>query len=205
MEESNDLANHHSSKHIFCGFIRRSSHITNSEKYYYGMDEGSDQTTYSEEDDEYDETNLDKGGDCKIRFHYASKLQRNKCLSRCDVLTQLDRNSENDNTFRNRSKWRYYYYQAVSRSMPIREEDEITASSSIATTDTFPDRGTVSDANAKTNLTTNNENHKQVIIHVNEFPNDDNGVNEDIESEKKSISKNDLLLVAYSSNPVLSV
>lgn len=218
MEESHDLSNHRSSEHIFCGFGRRSSQITNYENYYYGMDEGSDQTTYSEEDDEYDENTVEKG-DCESSFQYASSKRNSASgrLSRRNVATRLDRHSENDNTFRNRSKWKKYYYQAVSRSMPIQEEDEITAGPSTATTDPFSDSKstTIIDASTITNLTIDNEKNKHVIIHVNEFEFEDDddddddaeelSLNEEIGSDKKSISENDSLLVAYDSNSVSSV
>lgn len=208
MEESHDPLNRRSSEHIFCGFSRKSSQITNFENYYYGMDEGSDQTTYSEEDDECDETNTDDGdgdgdvdGDCESTFHYASKRESCGRLSRRNVATRLDRGSENDNSFRNRSKWKKYNYQAVSRTLPIREEDEDEAGPSTTITDTTMATATstaTSKATAKStiinktfpdaictksHLATDIEINKHIVIHVNElgFEDDDDELSFDEE------------------------
>lgn len=233
MEESNDLSlNRHSTEHIFCGFgrRRRSSQQTNYENYYYGMDEGSDQTTYSEEDDEYDETMTDDNGssggdgsgDCESSFQYAPNGQMSGRLLRRNVTTRLDRVSENDNNFRTRSKWRKYHYQAVPRSMPIQEEDEEVAGPSSITPTTSSiamaaPNGTNTINNAiksNTTILTMDDRNKHIIIHVNElkFDGDDDDDDdelsfdeEEICFEKKSISENDSLLVAYDSNSISSV
>lgn len=193
MEESNDLSNHQSTEHIFCGFSRRSSQLTNFENYYYGMDESSDQT-YSEDDDEYDETNTDDG-DCESTFYYAPKGQTSGRLSRRHVTMRLEKGSKIDNTFRNRSKWKKYDYQAVS--MRIEEEDEEMAGPS-----------NEPNPNQQTNLIMNNEINEHVIIHVNELEfNDDDelSIEDEIYPDRKSLSENDSLLVAYDRNLVSSV
>lgn len=181
-----------SSEHIFCGFSRKCS------ENYYGMDEGSDQTTYSEEDDEFDETNTDDGdGDCESTFHYATKRELSGRLSRRNVATRVDRGSENDNSFRNRSKWKKYHYQAVSRAMPIQEEDEetagpsatITATASITNITNKPFDDT---SCTNPNVATNNETNRHVIIHVNEleFEDDDDELSfyEEICFDSNSVS-----------------
>lgn len=248
MEESNDLSHRHSSEHIFCGFSRRSSHITNFENYYYGMDEGSDHTQYSEDDDEYDETNADDV-DCESTFHYSARNQMGGRLCRRNVATRLDRGNDSDNNFRNssRSKWKKYQYQAVPRAMPIQEEDEETAAGPSTTnpndynmdysqhnpttntninTKTNPNNTNIN-RNTSMDLVRANEKNKHVIIHVNEFEfcdEDDNIVDDDDDDEdndndetddgdddelsgdeevyfdKKSITKNHSLLVAYDNN-----
>lgn len=222
MEESNDLSHRHSSEHIFCGFSRRSSNITNFENYYYGMDEGSDHTTYSEDDDEYDETNPDDV-DCESAFHYSARGQASGRLCRRNVATRLDRGNDSDNNFRNRSKWKKYQYQAVPRAMPIQEEeteDEETAGPSTNTNDydmDYPAHSTSTNINRNTNRNTHlvmdNEKNRHVIIHVNEleFGDDDDDDDDDYDDEqsgdeevyfdkKKSITENHSLLVAYDTN-----
>lgn len=208
MEESNDLSNFHSNEHTFCGFRRRSSQLTVSEHSYYGMDESSDQTANSEDDDKCDVSTTSKG-DCENDLHYSVKCQKSAVGGGGrlvgNIVTRLDRNGGNDNVFRNRSEWKKYYYHAVSRSMPIEEENEISAgpSSSTTTTYLFPDTSSNTVGEAETNFSTDNERDKHIIIHVNEFgfDNDD----EKSRSNKKSIFKNDSSLVDYDSNAVTSV
>lgn len=157
------------------------------------MDDSSDQT-YSEDDDENDESNTDDG-DCESIFYYAPKGQTSGRLSRRHVTMRLEKRSENDNTFRNRSKWKKYHYQAVS--MRIEEEDEEMAGPS---NEPYP--------NQQTNLVMDNEMNEHVIIHVNELEFDDDDeltIEEEIYSGKKSLSENDSLLVAYDRNLVSSV
>lgn len=224
MEESNDLSHRHSSEHIFCGFSRRSSNITNFDNYYYGMDEGSDHTTYSEDDDESDETNTDDV-DCESAFHYSARGQSSGRLCRRNVATRLDRGNDTDYNFRNRSKWKKYQYQAIPRAMPIQEEDEETAGPSSTNTndhsmDDYPEAHSPSTAKNcnrnthrnTTHLVMDNERNRHVIIHVNEleFGNDiddndedDDDLSDDEEvyfDKNKSITENHSLLVAYDTN-----
>lgn len=211
------------------------------------MDEGSDHTQYSEDDDEYDETNADDV-DCESQFHYSARGQMGGRLCRRNVATRLDRgNDSSDNSnFRNtsRSKWKKYQYQAVPRAMPIQEEDEeIAAGPSTANPYDYnmdysqQNPTTNTNINTKTNPNNTNINretstdlvrdctrNKHVIIHVNEFEfgdEDDNIVDDDDDDDedetddgdddelsgdeevyfdKKSITKNQSLLVAYDNN-----
>lgn len=215
--ESNDLSHQYASEHIFCGFSRRNSQITNFENYYYGMDEGSDHTTYSEDDDdEYDETNADDV-DCESTFHTAAKYQPSGRLCRRNIATRLDRNSENENTFRSRSKWKKYQYHAVARSMPIQEEeDEDTAGPSSTTTSTACNRAFSRSTTNEHELEQQQQHQHQsphhhnnhIIIHVNdvELQYDELSFNdEEMCFDKESISENDSLLVAYDSNSISSV
>lgn len=202
--ESTDLSHQHSREHIFCGFSRRSSQITNFENYYYGMDEGSDHTTYSEEDDEYDESNADEV-DCESTFYTGTKYQSSG--RRRNIATRLDRNNENENTFRSRSKWKKYQYHSVARALPIQEEeDEETAGPSITNCNgTFIENAI--------NKHQHEQHSKHIIIHVNDIKleddelsfDDDDDNDEEICFDKKSISQNDSLLVAYDSNSISSV
>lgn len=173
------------------------------------MDDGSDQTTYSEEDDEYDESNTDDGGsDIENTVNFMPKRELNG--RRRNVTTRLDRGNEHDNnTYRMRSKWKKYHYQSVTRAMPIQEEDEETAGPSQTINEPLSDISC-------TNLykqTKFNDNKKHVIIHVNEFQFDDDDEDDDDELsfdeeicfDKKSACESDSLLVAYDSNSVSSV
>lgn len=94
------------------------------------MDEGSDHTGDSDyddddDDDEYDETNPDDV-DCESTFYYGPRGQSSGRLWRRNVATRSGGSGgRGDNsTFRIRSKWKKYHYQAVPRAMTIQEEDE---------------------------------------------------------------------------------
>ena len=204
MEESNDLSNFHSNEHTFCGFRRRSSQITVSDHSYYGLDDSSDQTANSEDDDTTNSSKCDYEND----LHYSPKCQKGSGRLVGNILTRFDRNGGNDNVFRNRTEWKKYYYHAVSRSMPIEEEEnEISSAgpSTKTTTYLFPDTSTNAIVeHAKTSISTDNDKDKHIIIHVNEFEFENNDKGNC--SNKKSIFQNDSSRTnAYGRNAVTSV
>lgn len=99
------------------------------------MDEGTD----DDDDDEYDETNPDDL-DCESTFYYGPRGQLSSgrlCRRNVSARSTHGGYSGNDNsTFRIRSKWKKYHYQAVPRAMTIQEEDEEIAGPSTAPTAT---------------------------------------------------------------------
>lgn len=107
------------------------------------MDEGSDQTAdsddYDDDDDGYDEANSTDDGDCESTFYYGPRGHTGGRLCRRNVATRGGGsgggggNSDNS-SFRIRSKWKKYHYQAVPRAMTIQEEDEEIAGPSTTTT-----------------------------------------------------------------------
>lgn len=108
------------------------------------MDEGSDQTgdsdDYDDDDDGYDDASADDG-DCESTFYYGPRGQTSSGrLCRRNVATRGGGSggggSGDNSTFRIRSKWKKYHYQAVPRAMTIQEEDEEMAGPSSSTTTT---------------------------------------------------------------------
>lgn len=200
VEESSDLPNFHSNEHTFCGFRRRSSQITVSEHSYYGLDENSDQTTNSEDDDTTNSSKCDYEND----LHYSPKCQKGGGRLVGNILTRFDRNGGNDNVFRNRTEWKKYYYHAVSR-MPIEEEEnEISSAGPSTKTTTYRFPGTSTTNATVEHANTNNDTDKHIIIHVNEFEFENN--DKENCSAKKSIFQNDSSLTdGYDRNAVTSV
>lgn len=158
------------------------------------MDEGSDQTgdsdDYDDDDDGYDETNTDDG-DCESTFYYGPRGQTSGRLCRRNVATRGGGSGGDSSTFRIRSKWKKYHYQAVPRAMTIQEEDEEVAGPSTttlagttqATSTSSTTRGATSFSleylphNSNPNrtiqipnihVTMANERNRHVIIHVND-------------------------------------
>lgn len=196
------------------------------------MDEGSDYTQCSEDDDEYDETNTDDV-DCETTFHYNARGQTGGRLCRRNVATRSDGGNGMDNSFRNssRSKWKKYQYQMVPRAIPIQEEDEETAGPSSNSNDqnmdyldqspttntnlqNNPNPDTSYNRKATTNLVINSEHSKHIVIHVNEFCDDnessgtaadicdDDKLSDDdvIHFDKNSITKIHLVHDTYDNN-----
>lgn len=167
-----------------CGISRRSSHPTNFENYYY-EDEASDQTSYSEDEDEYDEMNMDKS-----TFNSHPKTQENRLYHR-NVSLRLVRDSENDNTFRNRTKWKNYHYQAIPKALAIQEEDE-----EIAGPSTNSRHIASSDITTRTNDEGHLANDHCITIHVNGFEMENEQCSIDGQFYYDNVAENGLLVVA---------